>query len=317
MKTTIIIPAFNNANYTKKYLLALQKNTNSDFLKEIIVVNNASTDETGKLLETFKNIRVITEKKNINFAGACNVGARAAKGEILLFLNNDTEVQPGWLEPIMETVEKNNKIGAVGVKLLFPDESIQHAGLVFSADATPRHIYYRHNEKEPYVNKEREFKAVTAACIAIPKKVFDMVGGFDEVYKNGLEDVDICLKIHHLGYTIIYNPKSMVTHYESISSDRFSHSDQNAEIYMSRWSKEGPDENKYYREDGFSRLWILAQNLRSMSYGPDLYSTRPTWIKIARLFFIPANKIATFARLLLKGDFKKLAEKIGSLHGKS
>ena len=129
MKASIIIPVFNNANFTEKCILSLIKNTNNKLIDEIIVVNNASTDNTKEVLDKFNYIKVSNQKININFAGACNIGANLAKAEILIFLNNDTEVQNGWLEPIIDLYENNETLGAVGVKLIFPEGTIQHAGV--------------------------------------------------------------------------------------------------------------------------------------------------------------------------------------------
>ena len=127
---TIIIPVFNQSQYTKQCLEKLFANTDSDRF-ELIVVDNNSTDETPGLLLSFGNkVTVITNSVNMGFASACNQGARAASGRYILFLNNDTEVQPGWLEPLVETLESDSGIGAVGSQLLYPDGRLQHAGVV-------------------------------------------------------------------------------------------------------------------------------------------------------------------------------------------
>lgn len=311
MKTSIIIPVYNNLEYTKKCLLALRKNTNLDQI-EIIIVNNASTDSTKGYLDSLDFINVTHNNINRNFAGANNQGAKAAKGEILIFLNNDTEVHENWLEPLIRDIGEDSKIGAIGTKLLFPDGTIQHAGVVISPDKTPRHIYYQANPDELWVNKKREFQVVTAACIAIPKKVFNEVGGFDEKFVNGLEDVDLCLKIKKAGYKVIYEPKSVITHHESVSPGRFKHNKGNADLYMSRWKNTKSDEHGYYKEDGKSWLWILGQDLRSMSYGPNEYGTRPLYVSILRWYYIPYHKIKTILTYLFKGDFKGLSQKIKS-----
>lgn len=310
MKASIVIPAYNNADVTEKCLVALFKNTKMDLVEEVIVVNNASTDHTKDVLAKFKEIKVITNRVNNNFAGACNVGAKAAVGEVIIFLNNDTEVHPGWIEGIVDVFKRYKKVGAVGIKLLFPNGTVQHAGLAFYDDHIPRHIYYQSKADQPYVNKEREFKAVTAACVAIPKKLLIEMGGFDEAYKNGMEDVDLCLKIYHAGYKIIYTPNSVVTHYESISPGRFLKSKPNADLYMSRWKDEEPDAKRYFKEDGFSALKILYFELAAMTYGKDEYKTRPLKIKILRIPFIPIQKIYTVVKLLAKGDFKEIKDKL-------
>lgn len=311
MKYSIIIPSFNNVGLTKKCIASIRANT-GEVNYEIVAVDNASTDGVIDYLKKQRDINLIANKINRNFAGANNQGAKAAKGEVLIFLNNDTEVHKNWLEPILKDIGEDSKIGAIGTKLLFPDGTIQHAGVVISPDKTPRHIYYQANPDELWVNKKREFQVVTAACIAIPKKVFNEVGGFDEKFVNGLEDVDLCLKIKKAGYKVIYEPKSVITHHESVSPGRFKHNKGNADLYMSRWKNTKSDEHGYYKEDGKSWLWILGQDLRSMSYGPNEYGTRPLYVSILRWYYIPYHKIKTILTYLFKGDFKGLSQKIKS-----
>jgi len=306
MKVSVIIPTYNNIKLTKKCLEALS--TTHDI--ETIVVDNASTDNTRKFLKQLKDINLILNKENLGFSKANNIGAGEAKGDILVFLNNDTEVQKGWLEVILEIFKKEKNVGAVGVKLLFPDKTIQHAGLAFYPDRIPRHLYYQSKKDASYANKTREFQAVTAACVAIPKKVFFEVGGFDEAYINGLEDVDLCLKIKEKGYRIFYQPKSVVVHHESVSPGRFNHSKHNADIFMSKWkNKIKPDSHQILKEDGFNWFQILMFDLKSMSYGPNEYGTRPIRVKVLRLAFIPLQKVYTLTRLVLSGDFREIASR--------
>ncbi|MDP4127676.1 MAG: glycosyltransferase family 2 protein [Bacillota bacterium] len=309
MNSSIIIPTYKNLELTKKCLDAIKKNTQGDY--EVIVVDDNSGDGTAEYLRAQDNIKTIINTRNLGFAKNCNAGARESGGAILIFLNNDTEVHAGWLEAIERVFAKESRAGAVGVKLLFPNGLIQHAGVVISPDKTPRHIYYEASAGITAVNKEREFQAVTAACIAIRRDVFIEAGGFDEEYRNGLEDVDLCLKIGKLGYKIIYTPQAVVTHHESIAPGRFKHNQHNADLYMSRWSNNiVSDEHKYYKEDGRSALWVLGQDLRSMSFGPNEYGTRPLYVSILRLFYIPLHKIYVLVCYLLKGDFKGLVAKI-------
>lgn len=307
---SIIIPTFNKVEYTKKCLEALKKNTPGADLADVIVIDDDSTDDTQDFLRSLSLISIIFNKENLGFSRANNIAAKKAKGDILVFLNNDTEVQKGWIEAIVDVFEKENNVGAVGVKLLFPNQTIQHAGLAFYPDKVARHIYYQLDKDSSFVNKLRECQAVTAACVAIPKKVFFEVGGFDEAYINGLEDVDLCLKIKEKGYRIFYQPKSVVVHHESVSPGRFSRSKHNADTFMSRWkNKIKPDSHQILKEDGFNWFQILMFDLKSMSYGPNEYGTRPIRIKVLRLAFIPLQKVYTLTRLVLSGDFREIASR--------
>ncbi len=292
-KVSIIIPTYNNLSYTKKCLKAIREKTKKD-LYEMIVVDNASTDGTQSFLKDQKDITYILNKQNNNFSGACNQGAHIAKNEVLLFLNNDTEVHDNWLIPIINVLKKEKMIGAVGAKLLFPNGTIQHAGVAIFDSKVPEHIYRLSPANKKYVNKKRTFQAVSAACIAIPKKVFDLVGGFDEYYKNGYEDMDLCLKIGKAGYKIIYEPKSVVTHHESISLDRHRYTIRNLDLFISRWWETLSDANIYFKEDGFNRLQIFFFNIKYMAYVPDKYGTVPNNILKFRKIYLKWIKVILF-----------------------
>jgi GT2 family glycosyltransferase len=309
MKYSIIIPSYKNTKLMKMCLEAIKKNTQGDF--EVIVIDDNSGSETVSYLKSAKGISLVLNKENKGFAWNNNKGASLAKGEILIFLNNDTEVQPGWLEAIDDVFNTEENVGAVGVKLLYPDGTIQHAGVVISTDHMPRYMYKQKPADFPPANIQREYKEVTAACIAIPKKIFEEVGGFDEAFRTGFEDIDLCLKLVHKGYRIIYTPKSVVIHHESVAPGRFISENKNFVLYMSRWKDEPSDAHKYYREDGHGTLWILWQDLYTMSWGKDRFGTRPTWIKFARILFIPLNKIATIIKLVFSGDWAGIKAKAG------
>lgn len=249
--SSIIIPVFNNLSLTRQCLESISENT--DVPHEIIVVDNGSSDGTRDYLyrlEAAGGVRVITNRTNLGFARASNQGAQAARGDYLVFLNNDTIVQPGWLEEMMACARKDEKIGAVGAKLLYPDDTIQHAGVVFIENKLVLHIYKNFHRDHPAVNKEREFQAVTAACMLIKRDLFFMIGAFDESYRNGLEDVDLCLKLREQSYKIIYNPRAVVYHLESKTTGRNERVKENSQIFRSKWlDKIICDDDKYYEED--------------------------------------------------------------------
>ena len=227
IEISIIIPVFNKLDYTRKCLEVLYKNTDVTLKFEVIVVDNGSIDKTAVFFKTAKikylNLVVITNKKNLGFARACNIGAKAAKGKYILFLNNDTEPQSNWLPPLIEILEKDSTTAAVGCKLIYPDLTIQHAGIIFISDSRintqpePIHINYGWPEDLPAANYKKTFQAVTAACMLIRKKMFKDVKGFDETYYNGYEDIDLCLKVWENDKKVIYQPQSIVIHHESKS----------------------------------------------------------------------------------------------------
>ncbi|MDY6954037.1 MAG: glycosyltransferase, partial [Thermodesulfobacteriota bacterium] len=219
-KCSIIIPAFNQLAYTKQCLEALFKNTPEE-MYELIVVDNGSTDGTKAFLTTLgQRATIITNGKNLGFARACNQGARAASGKYLIFLNNDTLPLPCWLEEMVELAERDETVGIVGSKLLFPDGTIQHAGVVVSGNGLPYHLHRGCPGDMPCANKQRSFQIVTAACMLISRDLFFDIKGFDEGYVNGCEDIDLCLKVGESKRRVVYNPKSVLVHFEGKTEGR-------------------------------------------------------------------------------------------------
>jgi GT2 family glycosyltransferase len=251
-KSTVIIPAFNNAALTAQCLgeLIEQKIAN------IVVVDDCSSDSTPDVLAGFaKKIRVVAHTENLGFAVSCNDGAAITTTEYLVFLNNDTIPSPGWLRALEDCAEKNPKAAVVGSKLLYPDNTIQHAGVVICQDRYPRHIYSGFPADHPAVNKSRQFQIVTGACMLIRRAVFEEAGGFDIAFRNGFEDVDLCLRLSLGGHQIHYCHGSELQHLESVSQGRFKHDGKNVALYRERWIKRvQPDDLRYYVDDQLLRL---------------------------------------------------------------
>jgi|GEM_PF-1327582 len=263
VQTSIIIPVFNNLDYTRACLESIHRQTSDRDAWEIIVVDNGSTDGTAAFLAAEAaagRLRLLTNRDNLGFAPACNQGARAAQGKYLLFLNNDTKVLSGWLEELVGCAQKDDRIAAVGSKLLYPDDTIQHAGVIFNSHKKVFHIYQQFDKDHPAVNKEREFQAVTGACMLVKKTLFFAAGLFDERYHNGFEDLDLCLTLRKKGYRIVYNPRSVVYHYESKTPGRHDREFANSQLLASKWYDQiVPDDEIYYREDGL-RLEIVTDD---------------------------------------------------------
>ncbi|NOY77249.1 MAG: glycosyltransferase [Calditrichaeota bacterium] len=250
-RASIIIPVLNQVKYTRQCLDALFDVTPEESF-EVIVVDNGSTDGTQAYLESIREkIKVIRNEENLGFAKACNQGARAASGDVLVFLNNDTVPQKGWLESLVETLNREN-VGIVGSKLIFPDGSTQHAGVVFTTNQLPYHIYEGLPENLDFINQEETYSAVTGACLALSKELFFQVGLFDESYLNGLEDIDLCLKVKKLGKKIIYQPKSQLIHFTSKTEGRQDYMEKNKEIFLKKWiSFIKRDDFHYYLKNNY------------------------------------------------------------------
>ncbi len=253
--TSIIIPVFNHLDLNRQCLESIYNNTELTGV-EIIVVDNGSTDGSSDYLrreEKERRVRLVANTSHLGFAKACNQGARAARGDYLIFLNNDTIVTSGWLQGLSKVLEKDERIGIVGAKLLYPDKTIQHAGVAFDDHKRVGHIYRGFHESHPAVNKGREFQVVTAACMMIRKSVFFAAGGFDEHYQNGFEDVDLCFQVRSLGHKVFYTPECVVYHLESKTPGRHAKERENSLYFQSRWQEQvQSDWLTYHEEDGIS-----------------------------------------------------------------
>jgi GT2 family glycosyltransferase len=188
---------------------------------ELVLVDNASPDDTAELLRAWSNrATVLLQPLNRNFAGGCNDGAAAARGDVVIFLNNDTVVRPGVIEQLAEAAREPG-VGAVGIRLLFPDGLLQHGGVIvasdgpYSEDVAPAvHTLVHHDGELPAARATYELDVVTGACLAMPRAVFEELGGFDEGYVNGWEDVDLCFRTRVSGRSVVYRGDLAIEHHE-------------------------------------------------------------------------------------------------------
>jgi GT2 family glycosyltransferase len=223
---SIIVPFQDKIGLLKKCIDSIINKTTYPNYEIIGISNNSLCEETAQLMQDyndkFQNIRFLQYNVPFNFARINNFAAKFAQGNQLLFLNNDTEViNPDWLETLIEQSQRQN-IGAVGTKLLYTDDTIQHAGVIIGLGGIAEHSHkFIHNNEYGYFNTphlHQFVSAVTGACLMIKKSVFDELGGFDE--KNlpiSYNDVDLCLRAIEKGYKNLYNPYAVLYHHESAS----------------------------------------------------------------------------------------------------
>ncbi|MEM9038204.1 MAG: glycosyltransferase family 2 protein [Actinomycetota bacterium] len=238
---SIVMPVHGRADLTEACLQHLIANTDDDRY-ELVVVDNASRDETPSLLARLDGaVRTVRNERNEGFAIACNQGAWAASGEHVVFLNNDTEPGPGWLEPLVAPLA-DGEADVVGSLLTYPNGAVQHAGISWvrlpsTGDIHPLHIPGPCGGDPALIEQRRPVSAVTGACLAIRREVFLDLNGFCERYRNGYEDVDLCARVAGLGGVILYEPASRVVHHESGTGDeRFVAESANRELFRTRWS---------------------------------------------------------------------------------
>lgn len=216
---------------------------------EIIVIDNWSRDGTPNYVSNYESLIKINKTRK-NFSESNNQGVHYSSGEYLLFLNNDTAPEPGFLQKIQDTFLIDEKIGVVGCLLytMDPPKRVQHAGICFTTDYVPYELGLAQGEittgipiSDPRVKSVREVPSVTAACMMVKRSVFDEVGGFDEGYVNGWEDTDFVLRVREKGYKAWYNGNAVVyhKHFGSRNAGRFQYEGQNRQRYDRIWVDTG------------------------------------------------------------------------------
>jgi GT2 family glycosyltransferase/glycosyltransferase involved in cell wall biosynthesis len=275
---SIVIPVFNKLAFTRQCLDRIWRNTSDAVPYEVIVVDNGSSDGTREHFETSvlpPRLRYHRNDTNLGFAKGNNVGARLAGGRYLLFLNNDTLVQPKWLEDMVGVVNTDRTVGIVGIKQLFPyTNTIHHTGIVFTASAGPQHLYPYADARWPHVNKQREYQAVNGACLLIRRDLFEVCGGFDEGYINGYEDTDLCMAVRQRGLRILCCTSSFIYHYGQISEGRTSADDRNAARFVAKWgARVRVDDSEYARADleDVQRVEAARRHVPSPRSGADAF----------------------------------------------
>ena len=226
---------------------------------EIIVVENGSTEtETWAYYEELKKdsrIRVVTWEGKFNYSAVNNFGAGFANGKYFLLLNNDTRViSPEWIEEMLMFAQRE-EVGGVGAKLYYQNDTVQHAGVRIGFPG-PVHYHDRQPRKFPgYACKllyAQNVSAVTGACMMIPRKVWEQVGGLEEDFAVAYNDVDLCMRIRKAGYLIVWTPFAELYHYESISRgyedtpEKLARFNKELALLASRWERELQDGDPYY-----------------------------------------------------------------------
>jgi GT2 family glycosyltransferase len=223
---SIVIPNRDAAEVLKRCVSGLLHETSYPNI-ELVIVDNGSIEieviELYRSLEREASTIIVPFARPFNFSAACNAGAAAARGDLLLFLNNDIEVlERDWLDELARWAQRPD-VGIVGAKLLYPDRTIQHAGVVFGLGLVA-HIFSRAPEGVSGVfgspETYRNYLAVTGACQMMRKDVFRQLGGYDERFRLVFSDVVLCLEARKAGYRIVYTPHARLVHHESYTRKR-------------------------------------------------------------------------------------------------
>lgn len=242
---SIVIPVWNKAEYTRRCLESIIRFTPEE-LFEVVIVDNGSTDGTAELLAALDgDVRVIRNRENAGFVGACNQGAAAARGKYLLFLNNDTEPQEGWLQALVAAAEADPAAGAVGAKLVYPDGRLQEAGGLVFSDASGWNFGRGADPGLPALNRPCEVDYCSGAALLVRRDLFERLGGFDARYAPAYyEDTDLCFGIRKLGHKVLYCPGAVVIHHEGITAGTDlaagmkRHQAENRARFAAKWADE-------------------------------------------------------------------------------
>jgi GT2 family glycosyltransferase len=216
-KVSIIIPVYNQFDVTYNCLRALLKNTHG-VPYEIIVADDCSSDLTANMESIIKNVHKVTTHANMRFLKNCNNAAQHANGEYIVLLNNDTQVQDNWLLPLVELMDNDGRTGVAGAKLLNPDGTLQEAGGILWDDGSAWNYGRGADPDRAEYNYVREVDYVSGAALMVRKSLWDELQGFDTLFSPAYcEDSDLCFSARSMGYKVLYQPKSVVVHFEGLS----------------------------------------------------------------------------------------------------
>ena len=257
---SVIIP---NKDHTDDLDICLKSLYEKSLYKnfEVIIVENNSTEkETFEYYETLTqkhgNIKIVKWEGNFNYSAINNFGVNYAKGEYILLLNNDVEIINGSCLEEMLMFAQRKDVGAVGAKLYYSDDTVQHAGVILGLGGTAGHAHKHFGRSHPgYMARAsiaQNLTACTAACLMMRRDVFDEVGGLDESFEVAFNDVDLCMKIRKKGYLVVFTPYAELYHYESKSRGNDSTPEKlerfRGEIdrFKEKWQKQLDDGDPYY-----------------------------------------------------------------------
>lgn len=217
-KVSIIIPVYNQVHYTYACLVSILENT-GEFDYEIIIADDVSTDATKEIDKFVTGLVIARNESNQGFLKNCNNAAKKARGEYIFFLNNDTTVQKDWLPPLIRLLESDKSIGMVGSKLIYPDGRLQEAGGIIWSDGSGWNYGRCDDPNKPEYNYVRDVDYISGAAIMLSRKLWEDIGGFDERYAPAYcEDSDLAFEVRKCGLRVVYQPLSVVTHFEGVSN---------------------------------------------------------------------------------------------------
>ncbi|MDD0839969.1 glycosyltransferase [Curvibacter sp. HBC61] len=238
---SIVIPVYEQHLYTFNCLKSLGEHTNLSDV-EVIVVDDASPNPVSGALTDIQGVRFVRNPQNLGFIGSCHHGADIARGEMLVMLNNDTQVTAGWLEALQSVFDLRPDAGLVGARLIYPNGTLQEAGGIVWQDGSAWNWGRGDDPDRPIYTYLREADYCSGACLLIRRSDWDALEGFDRAYTPAYyEDTDLAFRIRAAGKRVYYQPQATIVHYEGISSGTDEtqgmkrHQVINREVFLKRW----------------------------------------------------------------------------------
>ena len=215
---SIVIPVYNQIHYTYACLVSILEHT-KDVTYEVIIADDVSVDATEHLSEYAEGLVICRNSTNQGFLRNCNNAARSARGKYVMFLNNDTQVTPGWLSSLVNLIEKDPTIGMVGSKLVYPDGRLQEAGGIIWSDGSGWNYGRLDDPDKPEYNYVKDVDYISGAAILLSNDLWKQIGGFDTRFAPAYcEDSDLAFEVRKAGYRVVYQPLSRVIHFEGVSN---------------------------------------------------------------------------------------------------
>jgi GT2 family glycosyltransferase len=266
---SVVIPTTGAEDPLSSCLRSLRERTSYEALEVVLVDSGADAKSVAARQLAGMEHRVVPFGEQFNFSRACNLGAAEARGDFLLFLNDDTEaLSTDWVERMLGCVQLP-AVGVVGARLLFPEGLVQNGGLVldklppapgaFFLSALFSYLEAGSNGYHELLAVPRDCSAVTGACVMVPADVLRELGGWDEGFRMDFGDPDLCLRAWEAGYRVVLEPRAVVLHRESATQGYTAHDEYDTRRFLGRWSRRYADGDPWYHPAcRFARDWELG-----------------------------------------------------------